>query len=208
LINTKNIHSLNNEEQKNQEQVSPGQEPNNVETEKKEEGNQEQTKEENIKEEERKEENQENQENQENKNGEGDEAEEAEEGEVEEKKEEPKEEKIDSQEQQKLMKKMKDKSIQEQIGQETIHIEQKKIDLRIMKERLAQKEKLYNQLQGKPVNKTSEEKEKERRDHKKAIKNHKFTDPIVRKKGREKEIADNREKLPKKIPEKEQNFRN
>jgi hypothetical protein len=199
LINTKNIHSLNNEEQKNQEQVSPGQELNNVETEKKEEGNQEQTKEENIKEEERKEENQE---NQENKNGEGDEAEEAEEGEVEEKIEEPKEEKIDSQEQQKLMKKMKDKSIQEQIGQETIHIEQKKIDLRIMKERLAQKEKLYNQLQGKPVNKTSEEKEKERRDHKKAIKNHKFTDLIVRKK----EIADNREKIAKEDTRKRAEF--
>ena len=194
----------NNEEQKNQEQTSPEQEQNNVETEKKEEGNQEQTKEENIKEEEKKEENQENQENPENKNDE--EEGEAEKAEVEEKKEEPKEEKIDSQEQQKLMKKMKDKSIQEQIEQETIHIEQKKIDLRIMKERLAQKEKLYNQLQGKPINKTSEEKEKERRDHKKAIKNHKFTDPIVRKKGRDKEIADNREKIAKEKKKKRAEF--
>ena len=101
---------------------------------------------------------------------------------------------------------MKDKSIQEQIEQETIHIEQKKIVLRIMKERLAQKEKLYNQFQGKPVNKTSEEKEKERRDHKKAIKNHKFTDPIVRKKGREKEIADNREKIAKEDTRKRAEF--
>ena len=75
-----------------------------------------------------------------------------------------------------------------------------------MKERLAQKEKLYNQLQGKPVNKTSEEKEKERRDHKKAIKNHKFTDPIVRKKGREKEIADNREKIAKEDTRKRAEF--
>ena len=89
------------------------------------------------------------------------------------------------------------KSIQEQIEQETIQIEQKKIDLRIMKERLIQKQKLYNQLQGKPVEKTSEEKEKERRDKKKANKNHKFTDPIVRKKGREKEILDEREKITK-----------
>ena len=95
------------------------------------------------------------------------------------------------------MKQNEDKSIQEQIEQETIHIEQKKIDLRIMKERLTQKEKLYNELQGKPINKTSEEKEKERRDKKKANKNHKFTDPIVRKKGREKEIQDNREKIEK-----------
>ena len=71
-----------------------------------------------------------------------------------------------------------------------------------MKERLAQKEKLYNQLQGKPVNKTSEEKEKERRDHKKAIKNHKFTDLIVRKK----EIADNREKIAKEDTRKRAEF--
>ena len=120
--------------------------------------------------------------------------------------EEKKEEKKDTQEEQKLMKKMKDKSIQEQIEQETVHIEQKKIDLRIMKERLVQKEKLYNQLQGKPVNKTSEEKEKERRDHKKAIKNHKFTDPIERKKGREKEIADNREKIAKEDTRKRAEF--
>ena len=95
------------------------------------------------------------------------------------------------------MKAKEDKSIQEQIEQETKNIEQKKIDLRIMKERLAQKEKLYNELQGKPVNKTSEEKEKERRDKKKANKNHKFTDPIVRKKGREKQIQDDREKIAK-----------
>lgn len=95
------------------------------------------------------------------------------------------------------MKKSEDKDIQSQIQKETIQIEQKKIDLRIMKERLAQKEKMYNELQGKPVNKTSEEKEKERRDHRKAVKSHKFTDPIVRKKGREKQIADDREKLAK-----------
>ena len=92
---------------------------------------------------------------------------------------------------------MKDLSIEQQISDETIQIEQKKIDLRIMKERLAQKEKLYNELQGKPTNKTSEEKEKEKRNKKKANKNHKFTDPIVRKKGREKQIQDDREKIAK-----------
>ena len=187
----------NNEEQKNQEETEKGQEQKNGETEKKEEEKQELPKDENKKEEE------ENKENKdiENEDGEGEEQEEGEE-----KKEEQKEEKKDTQEEQKLMKKMKDKSIQEQIEQETVHIEQKKIDLRIMKERLVQKEKLYNQLQGKPVNKTSEEKEKERRDHKKAIKSHKFTDPIVRKKGREKEIADNREKIAKEDTRKRAEF--
>ena len=110
------------------------------------------------------------------------------------------EEKKESKGEKQILNKMKakeDKSIQEQIEQETKNIEQKKIDLRIMKERLVQKEKLYNELQGKPVNKTSEEKEKERRDKKKANKNHKFTDPIVRKKGREKQIIDDREKIAK-----------
>jgi hypothetical protein len=75
-----------------------------------------------------------------------------------------------------------------------------------MKERLAQKEKLYNELQGKPTNKTSEEKEKERRDKKKANRNHKFTDPIVRKKGREKQIQDDREKLAKEDTRKKAQF--
>jgi len=75
-----------------------------------------------------------------------------------------------------------------------------------LKERHVQRENKYNELQGKPVNKTSEEKEKERRDHKKAIKNHKFTDPIQRKKGREKEIADNREKIAKEETRKKAEF--
>ena len=98
------------------------------------------------------------------------------------------------------------KSIQEQIEQETIQIEQKKIDLRIMKERLTQKKKLYNELQGKPVEKTSEEKEKERRDKKKANKSHKFTDPIDRKKGREKQLSDEREKTQKEEIKKRSEF--
>ena len=113
---------------------------------------------------------------------------------------------VNEKEKKKLKSALEDKSIQEQISQETIHIEQKKIDLRIMKERLAQKEKLYNELQGKPTNKTSEEKEKERRDKKKANKNHKFTDPIVRKKGREKQIQDDREKIAKEDTRKRAEF--
>ncbi len=126
----------------------------------------------------------------------------------EEKKEEEKN-KVNKEEEEKLLKKMKkneDKDIQSQIQKETIQIEQKKIDLRIMKERLAQKEKMYNELQGKPVNKTSEEKEKERRDHRKAVKSHKFTEPIVRKKGREKQIANDREKLAKEETRKKSEF--
>ena len=63
----------------------------------------------------------------------------------------------------------------------TKKIEHEKINLRITTERLNQKEKLYNELQGKPVVKTKEEKERERKEHKKAVKNHKLSDPIIRK---------------------------
>ena len=80
--------------------------------------------------------------------------------------------------------------IQRQIQEMAKKIEHEKINLRITTERLTQKEKTYNELQGKPVNKTNEEKEKERRDHKKAVKNHKLSDPIIRKKGKEKEFYD------------------
>ena len=136
----------------------------------------------------------------EKKEDEDDEGEEKEEDDEETKKkkaQQEKEEKEKKKQQKAFNDKMKDLSIEQQISDETIQIEQKKIDLRIMKERLAQKEKLYNELQGKPTNKSSEEKEKERRDKKKANKNHKFTDPIVRKKGREKQIQDDREKIAK-----------
>ena len=87
--------------------------------------------------------------------------------------------------------------IQRQIQEMAKKIEHEKINLRITTERLTQKEKLYNELQGKPVNKTNEEKEKERRDHKKAVKNHKLSDPIIRKKGKEKEFYDNQIKNQK-----------
>ena len=87
--------------------------------------------------------------------------------------------------------------IQRQIQEMAKKIEHEKINLRITTERLTQKEKTYNELQGKPVNKTNEEKEKERRDHKKAVKNHKLSDPIIRKKGKEKEFYDNQIKNQK-----------
>ena len=80
--------------------------------------------------------------------------------------------------------------IQRQIQEMAKKIEHEKINLRITTERLTQKEKTYNELQGKPVNKTNEEKERERKEHKKAVKNHKLSDPIIRKKGKEKEFYD------------------
>lgn len=52
-------------------------------------------------------------------------------------------------------------------------------------------------MQGKPVQKTKEEIEKERREHKKAVKNHKLSDPIIRKKGKEKEFYDEQVKIQK-----------
>ena len=104
-------------------------------------------------------------------------------------KEEQKNNKI-SEKERKKYKKTGIEDIQNEIQEITKKIEQEKINLRITTERLTQKEKTYNELQGKPVNKTNEEKEKERREHKKAVKNHKLSDPIIRKKGKEKEYYD------------------
>ena len=87
--------------------------------------------------------------------------------------------------------------IQHEIQEITKKIEHEKINLRITTERLTQKEKTYNELQGKPVQKTKEEIEKERREHKKAVKNHKLSDPIIRKKGKEKEFYDEQVKIQK-----------
>ena len=87
--------------------------------------------------------------------------------------------------------------IQKNIQEMTKKIEHEKINLRITTERLNQKEKLYNELQGKPVVKTKEEKERERKEHKKAVKNHKLSDPIIRKKGKEKEFYDEQIRIQK-----------
>ena len=87
--------------------------------------------------------------------------------------------------------------IQHEIQEITKKIEHEKINLRITTERLTQKEKTYNELQGKPVQKTKEEIEKERKEHKKAVKNHKLSDPIIRKKGKEKEFYDEQIKIQK-----------
>jgi hypothetical protein len=87
--------------------------------------------------------------------------------------------------------------IQRQIQEMTKKIEHEKINLRITTERLNQREKVYNDLQGKPVLKTQEEKERERREHKKAIKRHKLSDPIIRKKGKENEFYEEKMKIQK-----------
>ena len=60
--------------------------------------------------------------------------------------------------------------IQQEIQLVTRKIEREKIKLRIADERLEAKKKMYNQLQGKPVQKTDEEKERE---HKKKLEENK-----------------------------------
>ena len=204
-------NQVDNPQETTQKQDSTGEKPQEEipkeNGEKPQENNENEKKEENGKNEEevKKEENEKKEEKEKIEDDEGEE-----EGEIEEdeetKKRRQREEEKRKRQQQEFNNKMNDVSIQQQISDETIQIEQKKIDLRIMKERLAQKEKLYNELQGKPTNKTSEEKEKERRDKKKANRNHKFTDPIVRKKGREKQIQDDREKLAKEDTRKKAQF--
>ena len=87
--------------------------------------------------------------------------------------------------------------IQRNIQEMTKKIEHEKINLRITSERLTQREKIYNELQGRPVQKTQEEKERERKEHKKAVKSHKLSDPIIRKKGKEKEFYDEQIRIQK-----------
>lgn len=98
------------------------------------------------------------------------------------------------------------KDVQREIQEMTKKIEHEKIDLRITTERLTQKEKTYNELQGKPVAKTNEEKEKERKDHMKKVKSHKLSDPIIRKKGKDKEFKDNQIKIQKENDKKRTDF--
>ena len=96
--------------------------------------------------------------------------------------------------------------IQNNIQEMTKKIEHEKINLRITTERLNQKEKQYNELQGKPVVKTKEEKERERKEHKKAVKSHKLSDPIIRKKGKEKEFYDEQIRIQKKYDKNKVDF--
>ena len=66
------------------------------------------------------------------------------------------------------------RSIQKAIQEVTRKIEQEKIKLRITDERLEAKKVQYNQLLGKPVQKTEEEKERERQEKREQNKQHKL----------------------------------
>lgn len=97
--------------------------------------------------------------------------------------------------------------IEKSIHQMTKNIEQSKIDIRILKERLEQRKRNYNKLQGKPItNLTSEEKERALQNRRKEISNRKYNDPIKRKTGREREIIDARIKLQKENKKNETQF--
>lgn len=97
--------------------------------------------------------------------------------------------------------------IEKAIHEMTKNIEQSKIDIRILKERLEQRKRNYNQLQGKPItNLTSEEKERALQKRRKEISNRKYNDPVKRKVGREREIIDARIKLQKENKKNETQF--
>ena len=97
--------------------------------------------------------------------------------------------------------------IEKAIHEMTKNIEQSKIDIRILKERLEQRKRNYNQLQGKPItNLTSEEKERALQKRRKEISTRKYNDPVKRKVGREREIIDARIKLQKENKKNETQF--
>ena len=97
--------------------------------------------------------------------------------------------------------------IEKAIHEMTKNIEQNKIDIRILKERLEQRKRTYNQLQGKPItNLTSEEKERALEKRRKEISNRKYNDPVKRKVGREREIIDARIKMQKENKKNEAQF--
>ena len=85
--------------------------------------------------------------------------------------------------------------IQREIGEMAKKIEHEKINLRIVSERYNKKFKQYCELQGKPVSQTLEEKEKKEKNSVK--KSHKITDPIVKKQGKDKILAEEQEKSRK-----------
>ena len=85
--------------------------------------------------------------------------------------------------------------IQREIGEMAKKIEHEKINLRIVSERYNKKFKEYCELQGKPVSQTQEEKEKKEKNTVK--KPHKITDPIIKKQGKDKILAEEQEKSKK-----------
>ena len=87
--------------------------------------------------------------------------------------------------------------IQREIGEMTKKIEHEKINLRICTERYNKKYRQYCELQGKPVAQSEEEKEKEKKEKALEKKNHKVSDPIKRKQGKDKILAEEQEKSRK-----------
>ena len=87
--------------------------------------------------------------------------------------------------------------IQKEIQDITKKIEHEKINLRIVTERYDKKYRTYCELQGKPVAQSKEEKEKEKIERAKEKKEHHVYDPIKRKKGKDKELAEEQEKTRK-----------
>ena len=153
----------------------------------------------------------------EGKEGEGNEGEEGEEKKEEEKKEnvivveeeesESPSEKRDREEEERLEKELLNEKkkfskasvedIQREIGEMTKKIEHEKINLRICTERYNKKYRQYCELQGKPVAQSEEEKEKEKKEKALEKKNHKVSDPIKRKQGKDKILAEEQEKSRK-----------
>ena len=151
------------------------------------------------------------------KEGEGNEGEEGEEKKEEEKKEnvivveeeasESPSEKRDREEEERLEKELLNEKkkfskasvedIQREIGEMTKKIEHEKINLRICTERYNKKYRQYCELQGKPVAQSEEEKEKEKKEKALEKKNHKVSDPIKRKQGKDKILAEEQEKSRK-----------
>ena len=151
------------------------------------------------------------------KEGEGNEGEEGEEKKEEEKKEnvivveeeesESPSEKLQREEEERLEKELLNEKkkfskasvedIQREIGEMTKKIEHEKINLRICTERYNKKYRQYCELQGKPVAQSEEEKEKEKKEKALEKKNHKVSDPIKRKQGKDKILAEEQEKSRK-----------
>lgn len=89
----------------------------------------------------------------------------------------------------------------------TKKIENSKINLRLLKERLEQRKKVLIKLQGRPIkNLFTEEKDKYRIARLNQKANHKFNEPIKRKVGREREVIDAKIKMEKEKVKNENEF--
>lgn len=89
--------------------------------------------------------------------------------------------------------------IQLEIQEITKLIEHEKINLRISNERYEKQFVKYSELQGKPIPKTKEQKEKEKREAKELKRSRKLADPAVKKTTKDKEIQEGRVKTLKEI---------